>query len=90
VARHHCLHRKLRFPYSRRCPICADGTRKTARAYRYALTATLASTFGGIAGYYLGHYAYEEIAKPILAFYGKLHIFEQLRSLRAGMPYCWC
>jgi membrane protein YqaA with SNARE-associated domain len=39
-----------------------------ARAYRYALTATLASTFGGIAGYYLGHYAYEEIAKPILAF----------------------
>ncbi len=63
---------------------------RPARAYRYALTATLASTFGGIAGYYLGHYAYEEIAKPILAFYGKLHIFEQLRSLRAGMPYCWC
>jgi membrane protein YqaA with SNARE-associated domain len=53
---------------------------KPARAYRYALTATLASTFGGIAGYYLGHYAYEEIAKPILAFYGKLHTFEQLRS----------
>jgi len=53
---------------------------KPARAYRYALTATLASTFGGIAGYYLGHYAYEEIAKPILAFYGKLQTFEQLRS----------
>jgi membrane protein YqaA with SNARE-associated domain len=53
---------------------------KPARAYWYALTVTLASTLGGIAGYYLGHYAYEEIAKPILAFYGKLHTFEQLRS----------
>lgn len=50
------------------------------RAYRYALVATLASTAGGIAGYYLGHFAYGEIAKPILAFYGKLEAFEQLRS----------
>ena len=53
---------------------------KPTRAYRYALTATLASTLGGIAGYYLGHYAYEQIAKPVLAFYGKLHVFEELRS----------
>jgi len=50
------------------------------RAYRYALIATLASTAGGIAGYYLGHFAYSEIAKPILALYGKLEAFEQLRS----------
>jgi len=50
------------------------------RAYRYALIATLASMAGGIAGYYLGHFAYSEIAKPILAFYGKLEAFEQLRS----------
>ena len=53
---------------------------KPAKAYRYALTATLASTLGGMAGYFLGHYAYEEIAKPILAFYDKLQTFEQLRS----------
>ncbi|MDQ4059847.1 MAG: DedA family protein [Pseudomonadota bacterium] len=53
---------------------------KPAWAYRYALVATLASTLGGIAGYYLGYYAYEEIAKPVLAFYGKLDTFEQLRS----------
>jgi membrane protein YqaA with SNARE-associated domain len=50
------------------------------KAYRYALTATVASTLGGIAGYFLGHYAYEEIAKPILGFYDKLQTFEQLRS----------
>src|SRR5258708_2472470 len=50
------------------------------KAYRYALIATLASTAGGIAGYYLGHFAYTEVAQPILAFYGKLEVFEQLRS----------
>jgi len=53
---------------------------KPSKAYRYALVATIASTLGGIAGYHLGHYAYEEIAKPVLAFYGKLAVFEQLRS----------
>ncbi len=50
------------------------------RAYRYALVATLASTAGGIAGYLLGAYAYELIAKPVLEVYNKLDQFEQLRS----------
>ena len=50
------------------------------RAYRYALVATIASTLGGIAGYLLGHFAYEAAAKPILAFYGKLDEFEHLRA----------
>lgn len=50
------------------------------RAYRYALIATLASTAGGIAGYLLGAYAYDAIAKPALEFYGKLDDFEQLRA----------
>jgi membrane protein YqaA with SNARE-associated domain len=49
------------------------------RAYRYALVATIASTLGGIAGYFLGYFAYEAIAKPVLAFYGKLDAFERLR-----------
>ncbi|MDQ9476526.1 DedA family protein, partial [Serratia marcescens] len=29
------------------------------RAYRYALVATIFSVLGGIAGWFLGHYAYE-------------------------------
>jgi membrane protein YqaA with SNARE-associated domain len=53
---------------------------KPMRAYRYALIATFASTLGGIAGYYLGHFAYDQVAKPVLAFYGKLDTFERLRS----------
>jgi membrane protein YqaA with SNARE-associated domain len=50
------------------------------RAWRYAFVATAASVAGGVLGWYLGHYAYETIAKPILAFYGKLDDFEALRS----------
>ena len=50
------------------------------RAYRVAFIATLASTLGGIAGYFLGYLAYETIAQPILNFYGKLEAFESLRA----------
>lgn len=50
------------------------------RAYRYALVATVASVLGGIAGWFLGFYAYETIAMPVLEFYGKLETFEELRG----------
>jgi membrane protein YqaA with SNARE-associated domain len=53
---------------------------RPARAYRYALIATIASTVGGIAGYYLGYFAYEAVAKPVLSFYGKLESFEALKA----------
>jgi membrane protein YqaA with SNARE-associated domain len=49
-------------------------------AYRYALVATAASVLGGIAGWMLGYFAYESVAKPVLAFYGKLETFESLRA----------
>jgi membrane protein YqaA with SNARE-associated domain len=49
------------------------------RAYRYALVATAASVLGGIAGWFIGFYAYETIARPVLEFYGKLDAFEALR-----------
>lgn len=50
------------------------------RAYRFALVATIASTLGGVAGYFLGFFAYEAFAKPVLEFYGKLDDFERLRQ----------
>jgi len=49
------------------------------RAWRYALVATVASVLGGIAGWFLGYFAFETVAKPILEFYGKLDAFEALR-----------
>jgi membrane protein YqaA with SNARE-associated domain len=49
------------------------------RAYRLALTATIASTLGGVAGYFLGLYAFQLIAAPVLEFYGRLDDFETIR-----------
>lgn len=53
---------------------------KPQKAWRYALIATVASVLGGIAGWYIGYYAYEAIAKPVLELYGKLDSFEHLRE----------
>jgi len=50
------------------------------RAYRYALVATVASVLGGIAGWFLGHYAFEAVARPVLEFYGKYEAFESLKT----------
>lgn len=57
---------------------------KPSQAYRYALVATVFSVLGGIAGWAIGYYAFETIAKPILEFYGKLDAFDQLRN---GITY---
>ncbi len=50
------------------------------RAWRYALVATVFSVLGGILGWYIGHYAFEAVAKPVLEFYGKLETFERLKT----------
>jgi membrane protein YqaA with SNARE-associated domain len=56
------------------------GLARPERAYRYAVLATTGSVLGGIAGWFLGYYAYELIARPVLEFYGSLNAFEALRS----------
>lgn len=58
-------------------PMCIA---KPEKAYRYATIATVTSVLGGIAGWMLGHFAYDGVAKPILEFYGKLEAFESLRT----------
>lgn len=50
------------------------------RAYRYALIATIASVLGGILGWFIGFYAFETVAKPVLEFYGKYDTFEAMRG----------
>jgi len=56
------------------------GLARPQRAYRYAVIATTGSVLGGIAGWFIGYYAYELIARPVLEFYGSLNTFEALRS----------
>ena len=53
---------------------------RPTHAYRFALVATIASTLGGIAGYFLGFFAFEALAEPVLSLYGKLDDFERLRQ----------
>ena len=53
---------------------------RPARAYRYALIATAASVVGGMLGYALGMFLFEQLAKPALAAFGELQKFEQLKS----------
>jgi len=50
------------------------------RAWRYAFVATVASVLGGIAGWFIGHYAFEAVARPVLEFYGKYDEFQKLSS----------
>jgi membrane protein YqaA with SNARE-associated domain len=56
------------------------GLARPERAYRYAVIATTGSVLGGIAGWFIGYYAYELVARPVLEFYGSLNTFEALRS----------
>ena len=56
------------------------GLARPERAYRYALIATVGSVLGGIAGWMIGYYAYELVARPVLEFYGSFDKFELLRS----------
>ena len=40
------------------------------KALRYALVCTVASVVGGIAGYLIGAFLFEQLARPILDLYG--------------------
>jgi membrane protein YqaA with SNARE-associated domain len=55
------------------------------RAYRYAITATVASVLGGIAGWLIGHYAFDTIARPILEHFGGIAAFERWQTSGTGL-----
>jgi membrane protein YqaA with SNARE-associated domain len=50
------------------------------KVWRYGLIAAVGSILGGVAGWMIGYYAFEAIAKPVLEFYGKLDDFETLKQ----------
>lgn len=56
------------------------------RVWRQALLASLGSILGGMAGWLLGHFAYEAIALPVLEFYGKADEFE---AMKASVDMWW-
>jgi membrane protein YqaA with SNARE-associated domain len=52
-----------------------------ARAWRIATVCTVASVIGGFAGYAIGLFLFEQVARPILAFYGYMDKFESFQAL---------
>lgn len=58
-------------------PMCLS---RPERSYRYALIASVASVLGGIAGWLIGFYLFDLVARPILDFYGKMAAFEALKD----------
>lgn len=50
------------------------------RSIFYAFVCTVASVLGGLLGYAIGVYAMESIGVPIIEFYGKEDVFDELRE----------
>ncbi len=50
------------------------------KAWRYATICMVASVLGGLAGYAIGHFLFESIGKPVLAFYGYASKFDTFRD----------
>ena len=48
------------------------------QAFRIATVCTVASVFGGLAGYGIGAFLFEEAARPILLLYGKMEQFNDM------------
>ena len=58
-------------------PMCLT---RPDRALRYAAIAAVLSVLGGVAGWCIGYYFFDLIARPILTFYNGLSAFDQLKA----------
>lgn len=58
-------------------PMCLS---RPERAMRYAFIASVMSVIGGIAGWMIGHFAFEGIARPMLETMGKMDSFNALKD----------
>ena len=48
--------------------------------FRFAFFCTVSSVLGAFAGYAIGMFLFEQIGRPILAFYGKQDAFDQIAA----------
>ncbi len=54
---------------------------KREAAWRLAFLCTVTSVLGGLAGYLIGHFLFQQVAEPVLAFYGYLDKFEAFSEI---------
>lgn len=53
------------------------------RAWRFALVCTLASVAGGALGYFIGYELFDQLARPLIAFYGYAARFDAFQAMYA-------
>ncbi len=51
------------------------------KAWFYALLCTVASVVGGFFGYLIGAFLFDQVAAPILSFYGYMEKFDEFREI---------
>ncbi|NBN65995.1 DedA family protein [Microvirga tunisiensis] len=54
---------------------------KREKAWWYAFLCTVTSVLGGVAGYFIGAFLFEQIARPILDFYGYMDKFDEFSAV---------
>ena len=54
---------------------------RPATAWRYAAVCTIASVAGGVLGYWIGYSVFDQLAQPIIAFYGYSQKFAAFQAL---------
>ena len=52
-----------------------------AKAWRFAIIATIASVLGGLFGYFIGAVLFEQVARPLIDFYGYGHEYERFAGM---------
>ncbi len=67
------------FPIPPDVLLIAMGFSNRERTFRYAVTTTLFSIIGGMAGYFIGFALFETIGQPIIAFYHLEPLVEVIR-----------
>jgi membrane protein YqaA with SNARE-associated domain len=60
---------------------------KRSAAWRLATICTVFSVLGGIAGYFIGVFLYEQVGQPLLRFYGMAKDFEEIASTYNDMGW---
>ncbi|MCT4657053.1 MAG: DedA family protein [Cohaesibacter sp.] len=53
---------------------------KRQKAWIYAALCTVASVLGGLAGYFIGAFLFDQVAQPILSFYGYAEKFSDFAA----------
>jgi membrane protein YqaA with SNARE-associated domain len=53
------------------------------RAWRFALVCTIASVIGGALGYFIGYQLFDQLARPLITFYGYGPRFEAFQAMYA-------